>query len=102
MLISDNSLVKMNYFDSYFIQNDNSRIFKWTRFRRTSPEVRCLHPTSSRRKMGMPSVSNMIYHKFLRGATSCMADGENVYVMLEFSIFLHKNIYCHPLLELSR
>ena len=37
--------------------------YKWTILKRTLPEVKCLHPTSSRREMCMSSVSNVIYHK---------------------------------------
>ena len=43
-------------------------VYKWTILKRTSPEVKCLHPTSSRREMCTSSVSNVIYHKFLHGA----------------------------------
>ena len=35
-------------------------VCKWTIFKRTSPGVKCLHPTSSRRKMCTTSVSNVI------------------------------------------
>ena len=51
---------------------------------RTSPEVKCLHPTSSRREMCTSSVSNVIYYKFLHGAHGSM--GKNVNVMLEYNL----------------
>ena len=60
--------------------------YKWTILKRTSPEVKCLHPTSSRREMCTPSISNVIYHKFSHGAAFYTLNGKNVKVMLEFSI----------------
>ena len=59
-------------------------VYKWTIFKRTSPEVKCLHPTSSRREMCTLSVSNVIYHKFSHGAAFYTLNGKNVNVMLEF------------------
>ena len=59
-------------------------VYKWTILKRTSPEVKCLHPTSSRREMWTSSVSNVIYHKFLHGAAFYTLNGKNVNVMLEF------------------
>ena len=56
-------------------------ILKWT-----SPEVKCLHPTSSRREMCTLSFSNVIYHKFSHGAAFYTLNGKNVNVMLEFSV----------------
>ena len=61
-------------------------VYKWTILKRTSPEVKCLHPTSSRREMCTPSVSNVIYHKFSHGAAFCTLNGKNVNVMLELSL----------------
>ena len=61
-------------------------VYKWTILKRTSPEVKCLHPTSSRRKMCMLSVSNVIYHKFSHGAAFYTVNGKNVNVMLEFKV----------------
>ena len=61
-------------------------VYKWTILKGTSPEVKCLHPTSSRREMCMSSVSNVIYHKFSHDAFYTL-NGKNVNVMLEF-IFL--------------
>ena len=52
--------------------------------KRTSPEVKCLHPTSSRREMCTSSVSNVIYHKFSHGAAFHTLNVKNVNVMLEF------------------
>ena len=62
-------------------------VYKWTILKRTSPEVKCLHPTSSRREMCTLSVSNLIYHKFSHGAAFYTLNGKNVNVMLEFQIF---------------
>ena len=58
-------------------------VYKWTILKRTSPEVKCLHPTSSRREMCTLSVSNVIYHKFSHGATFYRLKGKNINVMLE-------------------
>ena len=49
-------------------------------------EVKCLHPTSSRRKMCTSSVSNVIYRKFSHGAAFYTLNGKNVNVMLEYLI----------------
>ena len=61
-------------------------VYKWTILKQTSPEVKCLHPTSSRREMCTLSVSNVIYHKFSHGAAFYTLNGKNVNVMLEFQI----------------
>ena len=61
-------------------------VYKWTILKRTSPEVKCLHLTSSRCETCTPSVSNVIYHKFSHGAVFCALNGDNVNVMLEFVI----------------
>ena len=58
-------------------------VYKWTILKRTSPEVKCLHPTSSRREMCTLSVSNVIYHKFSHGTAFYTLNGKNVTVMLE-------------------
>ena len=60
-------------------------MFIWTILKRTSPEVKCLHPTSSRREMCTLSVSNVIYHKFSHGAAFYTLNGKNVNVMLEYT-----------------
>ena len=65
-------------------------VYKWTILKRTSPEVKCLHPTSSRREMCTSSVSNVIYHKFSHGAVFYTLSGKNVNVMLELSFFKKK------------
>ena len=59
-------------------------VYKWTILKRTSPEVKCLHPTSSMREMCTSSVSNVIYHKFSHGAAFYTLNGKNVNVMLEY------------------
>ena len=58
-------------------------VYKWTILKRTSPEVKCLHPTSSWREMCTSSVSNVIYHKFSHGPAFYTLNGKNVNVMLE-------------------
>ena len=54
--------------------------------KRTSPEVKCLHSTSSLREMCTSSVSNVIYHKFSHGAAFYTLNGKNVNDMLECNI----------------
>ena len=61
-------------------------VYKWTILKRTSPEVKCLHPTSSRREMCTSSVSNVIYLKFSHGAAFYTLNGKNVHVMLEWVV----------------
>ena len=56
--------------------------------KRRSPEVKCLHPTSSRREMCTSGVSNVIYHKFSHGAAFNTLNEKNVNVMLE-SMLIH-------------
>ena len=83
-------------------------VYKWTILKRTSPEVKCLHPTSSRREMCTLSVSNVIYHKFSHGAAFYTLNGTNINVMLEYllskwdrltvpqrRLFLHESIVKH-------
>ena len=61
-------------------------VYKWTIFKWKSPEVKCLHPTSSMREMCTSSVSNVIYHKFSHGAASYTLKGKNINVMLEYCL----------------
>ena len=61
-------------------------VYKWTILKRMSPEVKCLHLTSSRREMCTPRVSNVIYHKFSHSAAFYTLNGKNVNVMLELMI----------------
>ena len=63
-------------------------VYEWTILKRTSPEVKCLHLTSSRREMCTLSVGNVIYHKFSHGAAFYTLNGKNVNVMLEYSLFV--------------
>ena len=65
-------------------------VYKWTILKQTSPEVKCLHLTSSRRAMCTLSVSNVIYHKFSHGAAFYTLNGKNVNVMLEFTVITVK------------
>ena len=73
--------------------------YKWTILKRTSPEVKCLHPTSSRREMCTSSVSNVIYDKFSHGAAFYTLNGKNVNVMLEFSLIYFSSILLNHLLN---
>ena len=59
-------------------------VYKWTILKRTSPEVKCLHLTSSRHEMCTLSVSNVLYHKFSHGAAFYTLNGKNINIMLEF------------------
>ena len=61
-------------------------VYKWTILKRTSPEVECLHLTSSRRELCTSSISKVIYHKFSHGAVSHTLNGENANVMLALCI----------------
>ena len=61
-------------------------VYKWTILKQMSPEVKCLHPTSSSCEMCTSSVSNMIYQKFSHGATFYLLNGKHVNVMLESSV----------------
>ena len=60
-----------------------SDVNKWTILKRTSQEIKCLHPTSTRREICISSVSNVIYHKFLQGTTFYTLSGKIINVMLE-------------------
>ena len=62
-------------------------VYNRTILKRTSPEVKCLHPTSSRREMCTSSVRNVINHKFSHGAAFYTLNGKNVNVMLELFVF---------------
>ena len=75
-------------------------VYKWTILKRTSPEVKCLHPTSSRREMCTSSVSNVIYHKFSHGAAFYTLNGKNDNVMLEYDLNLRVNEGMHTCLIL--
>ena len=72
-------------------------VYKWTILKRTSPEVKCLHPTSSKREMCTLSVSNVIYHKFSHGAAFYTLNGKNVNVMLELIILVPN--HCHSIIS---
>ena len=79
-------------------------VYKWTILKRTSPEVKCLHPTSSRSEMCTLSVSNVIYHKFSHGAAFYTFNGKNINVMivLDFlfvSEHLNRNLFIPPAYE---
>ena len=91
MLISDNLLVRKNYFNSNIVWNKNVRIlgcFSTDYFEAyidrsqmfTSDVIKALTVTSS--------VSNVIYHKFSHGAAFYTLNGKNVNVTLEYIIIL--------------
>ena len=89
MKISDNSPVKKNVsiLTLYRMRMQGyCDVYRCTFMKRTSPEVKCLHPTSSTREMFTASVSNVIYHKFSHGAAFYTLSGKNVNVMLELEI----------------
>ena len=67
-------------------------VYKWTILKPTSSEVKCLHPTSSRRKMCTSSVSNVIYDKFSHGTAFYTLNGKNVNVMVEFTFKVPKKL----------
>ena len=66
--------------------------YKWTILKRTSPEVKCLHPMSSRREMCKLNISNVIYHKFSHGAAFYTLNGKNVNVMLDFHLSMKTSV----------
>ena len=89
MLISDDSPVRkiISILTLYRMRMQGyCNVYKWTILKWTSPEVKCLHLTSSKREMCTLSVNNVIYHKFSHGAAFYTLNGENVNVMLEFEI----------------
>ena len=63
-----------------------------TILKRTSPEVNCLHPTSSEPEMCTSSVGNVIYHKFSHGTAFYTLNGKNVNVMLVLTLTPLKHI----------
>ena len=75
-------------------------VYKWTILKRTSPEVKCLHPTSSRREMCTLSVSNVIYHKYTHGAAFYTLNGKNVNVMLELTSLNAQHLFHYSVLSL--
>ena len=86
VLISDNSPVRkiISILTLYRMRMKGyCDVYKWIILRRTSPEVKCLHPTSSRGEMCTSKVSDVIYHKFSHGAAFYTGNGKNVNVMLE-------------------
>ena len=73
-----------------------------TILKRTSPEIKCLHPTSSRCEMCTSSVSDMIYHKFSHGAAFYTLNGRNVNVMLEFEISVFEILMVHSMSKFDK
>ena len=91
MLISDNSMISkmISILTLYSMRmQEYCDVCKWTVLKRTSSEVKCLHPTSSRREMCTSSVSNVIYHKFSHGTAFPTLNGKNSNAMLEFGLCL--------------
>ena len=78
MILTFNRIKVQGYWD----------VYKWTLLRQTSPEVKCLYPTSSRREMCTLSVNEVIYHRFSHGAASDALNGKNINAMLELLIIL--------------
>ena len=88
MLISNNTQVRKNYFDSNTIQKDNVTLlqcFPKDYFAGNMHWSKCFLATSSKALFCMQYVGNLIYHKFSHGDTSYMFNGENV-VMLELQV----------------
>ena len=56
-----------------------SDVSKWTLSRLTSPEIKCVHPTSPGREICTPSVSQIFTRRRFQ-----YAHWENANVMLEF------------------
>ena len=86
VLISDNSLVRkiISILTLYRMRMQwYCDVYKWTILKRTSPEFKCLHLTSSKREISTSSVSNVIYRKFSHGTAFYTLNGKNVNVMLE-------------------
>ena len=89
MLISDNSRVGkiISILTLYRMRMQGyCDVYKWIILKRMSPEVKCLHLTSSRREMCTLSVSNVIYNKLSHGAVFYTLNGKSVNVMLEFHL----------------
>ena len=92
MLSSDNSRVRKKYFILTLHRKKTlgyRDFYEWILLRQMSPEVKCLHLTSSRHEMCTSCVSNVIYHKFSHDANFYTLDGKNVNVMLELEFILH-------------
>ena len=89
MLISDNLPVRKSYFDSNTIARILRRFFflriilKWT-----STEAHVYMRRHQDAKVKHFDGSNVIYHKFSHGAVSYALNGENVKVVLEYSLSL--------------
>ena len=69
MLISDNSPVRkiISILTLYRMRMQGyCDVYKWTFLKRTSPEVKCLHPMSSRREMDTLSICNGLSQIFTR------------------------------------
>ena len=89
VLISDNSPVReiISILTLYRMRMQGyCDVYKWTILKRTSPEVKCLHLTSSRREMCTSSVGNVIYHKFSHDTAFYTLNGKSVNVMLELRL----------------
>ena len=82
LLISNNLLVRKNYFDSNIVWNENVRTLR--HFSKDYFEADA-HQGATCKHF---DVSDVIYHKFSHGAASYMINGENINVMLEYSVWL--------------
>ena len=95
MLISDNLPVRISYFDSNIIQNQDERILRLFFLRiilkRTSTEAHVYMRHHQGATVKHLDVSNVIYHKFSHGAVPYTLNGENVNVMLESAIIHGKD-----------
>ena len=86
MLISDNLPVRKCYFDSNIIARILRRFFLRIILMRMSTLAHVYMQRHQGAKVKDFDVSNVIYHKIPHGAVSCTLNGENVNVMLEYTI----------------
>ena len=75
-------------------------LFQWIILKRTSTEAHVYMRRHQGAKVEHFDVSNVIYHKFSHGAVSYMLNGENVYVMLEYSLTQMKNDFINSCREI--
>ena len=69
-------------------------------FEATSTEAHVYMRRHQGAKVEYFDVSNVIYHKFSHGAVSYMLNGENVNVMLEYSLTQMKNDFINSCREI--
>ena len=103
MLISDNTQLRKNYFDSNMIQKVNGTLLQCFLNIYLAADIdrnQCLRLTSSNSRMCSHYVGNVIYHKFSYGAVSYRFNWENVNAMLEFVVYV-QTCKIQTILEIS-